>query len=107
MKKSGFLIGAGILFLILSSPLVLAGYEYPGKWKVLDKNKNEYNILLDLGGNAQSTLGKGQMGAWTLAGEGVRILWTDGTSEIIQRTKEGYIKVSAGDHSVVPAEKVR
>ena len=96
----------GIFFLSLAVPWARADYEYPGKWKVTGKDKSIYYILIDLGGNAQSTLGKGQMGEWTLAGDGIQITWTDGTAETLGKRGSGYVKTSSYNSIGSPAEKV-
>ena len=81
-----------------------AEYEYPGKWKFTDKNKNSYDVYIDLGGGASSTKGQGQMGEWKFSGSGIQIAWTDGTTSSLSKTGATY-QQSSSDGSASSAEK--
>ena len=107
MKRPLILLSLCLGMLMTASTLAKAAtYEYPGQWKVKDERKNPYIIRLNLGGDALSDKGRGQMGAWSFSGSGIQIAWMDGTSDSIYKTAQGYEKSSSSGGPSTAAEKI-
>ena len=82
-------LAIGLSVLMVTSSVASQDAKYPfnpvGEWRAYHSDGKPFEMVLRADKTAETDFGKGEKGIWRWEGERVRVLFTDGWDDVIER----------------------